>query len=103
MPESPFEFQGINHLALVCKDMARTVSFYRDVLGLRLIKTIELPMGMGQHFFFDCGGNNTLAFFLVPGCAARCTGGRRPGLSARHRRTLVGPRFDEPCGLQRAR
>ncbi len=66
MSESPFEFQGINHLALVCKDMERTVAFYRDVLGMRLIKTIELPMGMGQHFFFDCGGNNALAFFWFP-------------------------------------
>ena len=23
-----------------------------------LIKTIELPDGMGQHFFFDCGGGD---------------------------------------------
>ncbi|MED5362261.1 MAG: VOC family protein, partial [Actinomycetota bacterium] len=23
-----FEFRGINHLALVCSDMARTVDFY---------------------------------------------------------------------------
>ena len=58
-----FDFKGINHLALVCKDMARTVEFYRDVLGMPLIKTIELPMGMGQHFFFDCGNGDALAFF----------------------------------------
>jgi predicted enzyme related to lactoylglutathione lyase len=44
-----FELQGVNHLALVCKDMARTVDFYTNVLGMPLIKTIDLPMGMGQH------------------------------------------------------
>ena len=61
-----FEFQGINHLALVCRDMARTVDFYSNVLGMPLIKTIELPAGMGQHFFFDCGGGDALAFFWFP-------------------------------------
>jgi len=63
MSESSFEYRGINHLALVCQDMARTVAFYRDVLGMPLVKTIELPAGMGQHFFFDCGGGDALAFF----------------------------------------
>ena len=61
-----FEFGGINHLALVCRDMARTVDFYTNVLGMPLIKTIDLPVGMGQHFFFDCGGGDALAFFWFP-------------------------------------
>jgi catechol 2,3-dioxygenase-like lactoylglutathione lyase family enzyme len=61
-----FEFRGLNHLALVCKDMARTVEFYRDVLGMPLIKTIDLPYGMGQHFFFDIGNGDSLAFFWFP-------------------------------------
>jgi catechol 2,3-dioxygenase-like lactoylglutathione lyase family enzyme len=63
---APFELGGINHLALVCRDMARTVDFYTNVLGMPLIKTIELPFGMGQHFFFDCGGGDSLAFFWFP-------------------------------------
>src|SRR5258708_533674 len=58
-----FEIKGVNHLALVCKDMAKTVAFYRDVLGMPLIKTIDLPGGGGQHFFFDIGNGDTLAFF----------------------------------------
>jgi catechol 2,3-dioxygenase-like lactoylglutathione lyase family enzyme len=62
----PFEFRGINHLALVCSDMSRTVDFYTNILGMPLVKTIELPVGMGQHFFFDCGGGDTLAFFWFP-------------------------------------
>jgi catechol 2,3-dioxygenase-like lactoylglutathione lyase family enzyme len=62
----PFEFRGVHHLALVCRDMARTVDFYTGVLGMPLVKTIQLPVGMGQHFFFDCGGGDCLAFFWFP-------------------------------------
>src|SRR5579859_8120564 len=61
-----FEIGGVNHLALVCSDMKRTVEFYTQVLGMRLIKTIDLPAGSGQHFFFDMGGGNALAFFWFP-------------------------------------
>jgi catechol 2,3-dioxygenase-like lactoylglutathione lyase family enzyme len=54
--------KGINHLALVCRDMAETVKFYTEALGMPLVKTVMLPDG-GQHFFFDCGGGSLLAFF----------------------------------------
>jgi catechol 2,3-dioxygenase-like lactoylglutathione lyase family enzyme len=57
---------GVNHLALVCSDMERTVRFYTEILGMALVKTIDLPYGLGQHFFFDCGGGDTLAFFWFP-------------------------------------
>jgi len=63
---SRFDLRGINHLALVCRDMKRTVAFYSGVLGMPLIKTIELPQGMGQHFFFDIGNGDSLAFFWFP-------------------------------------
>jgi len=66
VPRAPFELGGVHHLALVCRDMARTVDFYTRVLGMPLVKTIELPAGMGQHFFFDCGGGDSLAFFWFP-------------------------------------
>jgi catechol 2,3-dioxygenase-like lactoylglutathione lyase family enzyme len=61
-----FDIRGINHLALVCKDMKRTVDFYSGVLGMPLTKTINLPQGMGQHFFFDIGNGDQLAFFWFP-------------------------------------
>lgn len=64
--EREFEFGGINHLALVCADMERTVDFYTNVLGMPLVKTIELPLGLGQHFFFEIGGGDRLAFFWFP-------------------------------------
>jgi catechol 2,3-dioxygenase-like lactoylglutathione lyase family enzyme len=60
-----FQIRGINHIALVCKDMSRTVDFYTNTLGLKLIKTIALPDG-GQHFFFDIGNGDALAFFWFP-------------------------------------
>ena len=56
---------GINHLALVCRDMEETVAFYAGVLGMPLYKTVALPDG-GQHFFFDCGGGDSVAFFWWP-------------------------------------
>jgi catechol 2,3-dioxygenase-like lactoylglutathione lyase family enzyme len=77
MADAPFEFRGINHLALVSSDMARTVDFYEGVLGMPLVKTVELPAGMGQHFFFDCGGDDLLAFFWFPGAPEGV-----PGISA---------------------
>ncbi len=80
-----FEFQGINHLALVCSDMARTVEFYSGVLGMPLVKTIELPGDMGQHFFFDCGGGDSLAFFWFPDAPVA-----HPGVSAPAARPDLG-------------
>jgi catechol 2,3-dioxygenase-like lactoylglutathione lyase family enzyme len=61
-----FTIGGVNHLALVCSDMKETMDFYTGVLGMRLVKTIELSGNRGQHFFFDMGGGNTLAFFWFP-------------------------------------
>ncbi|MFB4305338.1 VOC family protein [Actinomadura sp. GTD37] len=61
-----FQLGGINHLALVCSDMKRTIDFYSGVLGMPLIKTLDLPGDMGQHFFFDCGGGDSVAFFWFP-------------------------------------
>ena len=71
-----FELRGVNHVALVCSDMAQTVGFYRDVLGMPLVKTIELPNGTGQHFFFDIGNDDCLAFFWFAGA-----GPSQPGVS----------------------
>jgi len=70
---SEFQFGGINHLALVSSDMARTVDFYTNVLGMPLIKTLEIPGG-AQHFFFDCGNNTSIAFFWFPNAPAHAPG-----------------------------
>jgi len=75
--QRPFEFKGVNHLALVCRDMKKTVEFYRDTLGMPLIKTINLPNNSGQHFFFDCGNGDCIAFFWFPDAPKAM-----PGISA---------------------
>ena len=64
---------GINHLALVCRDMDETVKFYTEALGMPLVKTVALPDG-GQHFFFDCGGGSSVAFFWWPEVPAAAPG-----------------------------
>jgi len=76
---SQFEFRGVNHIALVSKDMARTVTFYRDVLGMPLLKTLDLPGGVGQHFFFDIGNGDSLAFFWFKHAPEAVPGISSPG------------------------
>jgi catechol 2,3-dioxygenase-like lactoylglutathione lyase family enzyme len=43
-----------------------------------LTKTIELPGGMGQHFFFDIGAGDSLAFFWFPESPERAPGVASP-------------------------
>ena len=71
---SEFELGGINHVALVCSDMARTVDFYSNVLGMPLIKSLDLPGGAGQHFFFDAGNGDCVAFFWFADAPDRVPG-----------------------------
>ncbi len=78
-----FDIRGINHLALVCRDMKETVDFYSGCLGMPLTKTIELPHGLGQHFFFDIGNGDSLAFFWFPNAPQS-----QPGIT--HAESLVG-------------
>lgn len=60
-----YEIDGVNHLAVVCSDMQRTVDFYQGLLGFPLVKTLEMRNG-GQHFFFDISEGNGIAFFWFP-------------------------------------
>jgi catechol 2,3-dioxygenase-like lactoylglutathione lyase family enzyme len=91
-----FEIRGVNHLALVCRDMARTVDFYSNTLGMPLTKTIDLPGGSGQHFFFDIGNGDALAFFWFPNAPEAAPGiaSARDGVSAHGSMNHVA--FDVP-------
>jgi catechol 2,3-dioxygenase-like lactoylglutathione lyase family enzyme len=77
--DEPFQFRGVNHVALVCRDMAETVDFYTRVLEMKLVKTLDLPNGRGQHFFFDCGNGDTIAFFWFPNAPKAV-----PGVASMH-------------------
>ena len=76
---SEFELGGINHVALVCSDMERTVHFYRDIHGMPLIKSLDLPNEAGQHFFFDAGHGDCVAFFWFADAPDRVPGISSPG------------------------
>jgi catechol 2,3-dioxygenase-like lactoylglutathione lyase family enzyme len=74
-----FELRGFNHVALVARDMAETVSWYEEKLGMKLVKTLEMPGG-GQHFFLDMGnGIDGVAFFFFPNAHEGTVGDSIPG------------------------
>jgi len=58
-------FTGINHLALVTRDMEATVRFWRDLLGMRLVA------GLGRagyrQYFLEVSPTDMIAFFEWPG------------------------------------
>lgn len=55
------KLKGINHLALATGDMDRTILFWRDLIGLRLMAGLGKP-GYRQYFF-ELGPQNMLLFF----------------------------------------
>lgn len=58
---------GIDHLALVCADIERTLAFYTDVLGMRVTRIVaNRDEPSSTHAFLDVGGGNLLAFFDFP-------------------------------------
>ena len=60
--------RGIHHTALVSSDVERTIRFYQGILEFPLTEIIENRDYEGSnHFFFDVGNGNLLAFFDFPG------------------------------------
>lgn len=65
--------RGVHHTARPTWKLARTIEFYRDTLGLRLVHAIS-ARGWGRaghpdflHFFFESGQGSTIAFFYYIG------------------------------------
>ncbi len=59
---------GLHHFALICSDVRRTIEFYQGVLEFPLTEIFENRDYPGSnHFFFDIGNGNLLAFFDLPG------------------------------------
>ena len=60
--------RGLHHFAVICTDVERTVQFYQEVLEFPLTEIFENRDYAGSnHFFFDIGNGNLLAFFDFPG------------------------------------
>lgn len=60
-----FDVRGINHLALVVNDMAETKRFYTEVLGLPVIRSLELADG-GQQAFFAITDHSIISAVWYP-------------------------------------
>ncbi len=58
------EYTGVNHLALATRDMDRTVLFWRDFLGMRLVA--GLGSDKYRHYFFEISDRDMIAFFEWP-------------------------------------
>ncbi len=58
------KFNGVNHLALVTGNMDRTIRFWRDLLGMRLVAGLGHP-GY-RHYFFEISPTDMIAFFEWP-------------------------------------
>jgi catechol 2,3-dioxygenase-like lactoylglutathione lyase family enzyme len=58
------KYSGINHVALATNNMDRTIRFWRDLLGLRLIAGIS-DHGTRQYFF-EITKNVMVSFFEWP-------------------------------------
>jgi catechol 2,3-dioxygenase-like lactoylglutathione lyase family enzyme len=65
---SPSSARGLHHAAVLCADVERTVRFYQGLLEFPLTDIFENRDYKGSnHFFFDIGHGNLLAFFDFPG------------------------------------
>jgi len=74
-------FTGINHLAMATGDMDRTIRYWRDLLGLRLVAGLGHP-GY-RHYFFELTKQDMIAFFEWPGV--------EPGPDKDHGAPVRGP------------
>ena len=62
------KFKGVNHLAMATGDMDKTIRFWRDLLGMRLVA--GLGRGGYRHYFFEISDTDLIAFFEWPGVEA---------------------------------
>ena len=64
----PSSARGVHHVALLSSDVEETIRFYQELLEFPLTEIFENRDYKGSnHFFFDIGHGNLLAFFDFPG------------------------------------
>ena len=59
--------RGLHHVTAICRDLERTIAFYRDTLGLTIVR--DAPSDddpYAGHVWFD-GGNGTFVTFMEYG------------------------------------
>ncbi len=62
--------RGVNHVALACADLDRSVEFYTGVLQMNLIMRGNSPDGKVHYAFLGTGGETFLALYQYPDRAA---------------------------------
>jgi catechol 2,3-dioxygenase-like lactoylglutathione lyase family enzyme len=55
------QYTGINHVALATNNMDRTIRFWRDLLGMRLVAGMGEPGS--RQYFFEIAENIMISFF----------------------------------------
>ena len=63
----PLRITGIHHITLLCSDLRRSVDFYRNLLGMRVVKqTVNADDQSARHLFFgdESGRPGTLVTCL---------------------------------------
>jgi catechol 2,3-dioxygenase-like lactoylglutathione lyase family enzyme len=49
----PLELRGLHHVTVICSSLDRSTAFYRDVLGLRLVREdVSVDDPGARHFWF---------------------------------------------------
>lgn len=74
-------YNGINHLAMATGDLDRTIRYWRDLLGMRMVAGLGKP-GY-RHYFFEISAKDTIAFFEWSGV--------EPAEEKEHGRPVAGP------------
>lgn len=78
VPPRRMRITGIHHVTLICRDLRETTAFYRDLLGLTLLREGDNDDDPGsRHFWFgdERGAPGTLVSFLeYPGMEGGSTG-----------------------------
>ncbi|HET6547639.1 MAG TPA: VOC family protein, partial [Solirubrobacter sp.] len=65
--EKRMQLRGLHHVTAICRDLERTIAFYRDTLGLPIVH--DAPSADdpdARHVWFD-GGDGSLVSFMEYG------------------------------------
>jgi len=55
--------RGLHHVTAICRDLERTIAFYRDVLGLQIVRDESSDDDPdARHVWFDAGDGTFVTF-----------------------------------------
>src|SRR3954467_13157722 len=70
--------RGLHHVTAICRDLERTIAFYRDTLGLPIVRDAASDDDPdARHVWFDAG-DGSLVSFMEDGLLAGGGGGLGP-------------------------